>query len=102
MEQLTTTCDSDGTDGVSWEELESCMKEYQEKMDEREIPRPSREKFNSLDTNSDGILTDAEWQKFRKSQTCTVQLPSQYCDYSSGGCEWVCDLGVCGCTGQTP
>ena len=65
---MMTSCNSDGTDGVSWQELQSCMKKHKKEMAEHQIPQPSREEFNSVDNNSDGIVTDAEWKKFLKSQ----------------------------------
>ena len=40
------------------------MKKHEKEMTEHQIPQPSREEFNALDINSDGIVTDAEWKKF--------------------------------------
>merc|ERR1719348_1024762 len=50
-------CESDGADGLTWDEVEKC----EAKFPDFEIPLPTFADFKEFDLNNDGILFIQEW-----------------------------------------
>merc|ERR1711955_16144 len=57
-------CDTDGDDGLSWDEVEACEDAFGDMLEEKGIALPSEDDFNASDLNGDGILLFEEWEEW--------------------------------------
>merc|ERR1711936_366818 len=56
-------CDTDGDEGLSWDEVEKCEDKYKLFLDVDSFDHlPNKEEFESFDTNEDGVLFYKEWE----------------------------------------
>merc|ERR1712133_93731 len=56
--------DTDGDDGLSWDEVEACEDAFGDMLEEKGIALPSEDDFNASDLNGDGILLFEEWEEW--------------------------------------
>merc|ERR1712179_198396 len=54
-------CESDHTEGLTWDEVEECEDTYGEELLAQGLAVPSYQDFKDADTNGDGILMFEEW-----------------------------------------
>merc|ERR1712183_356710 len=57
-------CNQDKEEGLTWEEVENCEKEFAVVLAAQNIPVPTEEDFNTADLNNDGILFFQEWEEW--------------------------------------
>merc|ERR1712080_588635 len=61
-------CESDGEEGLTWEEVASCEEVYAPVLQQSGSSVPTQEDFLSADLNSDGILLFEERVKWAELQ----------------------------------
>merc|ERR1712080_547490 len=61
-------CESDGEEGLTWEEVASCEEVYGPVLQQSGSSVPTQEDFLSADLNSDGILLFDEWVEWAELQ----------------------------------
>merc|ERR1711962_48189 len=57
-------CETDGVDGLSWDEVEACEDMFGDQLEELGIALPSEDDFNASDLNGDGTLLFEEWEEW--------------------------------------
>merc|ERR1719391_634494 len=60
-EKAFAMCESDGDDGLTWAEVESCEVSLGQRLLIFNIPLPSKADFEESDCNNDGVLFFNEW-----------------------------------------
>merc|ERR1711890_145112 len=61
-------CDSDGTEGLTWAEVEKCLEKYSMLVEAFVHFLPTHEEFDSFDLNKDGTLLLEEWTAAHQSE----------------------------------
>merc|ERR1712243_381124 len=62
--QAFEQCESDGEEGLTWEEVEDCEAIFGPMLTDQGIVLPTEEDFQASDLNKDGILLFKEWQEW--------------------------------------
>merc|ERR1712115_72685 len=62
--QAFEQCETDGVDGLSWDEVEACEDMFGDQLEELGIALPSEDDFNASDLNGDGTLLFEEWEEW--------------------------------------
>merc|ERR1712243_536261 len=57
-------CESDGEEGLTWEEVEECEEIFGPMLTDQGIVLPTEEDFQASDLNKDGILLLREWKEW--------------------------------------
>merc|ERR1712115_629531 len=57
-------CESDGEEGLTWEEVEDCEEIFGPMLTDQGIVLPTEEDFQASDLNKDGILLLREWKEW--------------------------------------
>merc|ERR1712106_731353 len=60
--QSFVVCNTDGTPGLSWAEVELCEDNFGAMLTALNITIPSEDDFNAADLNGDGVLMLEEWE----------------------------------------
>merc|ERR1712098_122927 len=62
--QAFEQCESDGEEGLTWDEVEACEAIFGPMLNDQGIVLPSEEDFQASDLNKDGILLFKEWKEW--------------------------------------
>merc|ERR1711955_200168 len=62
--QAFEQCESDGEEGLTWDEVEECEAMFGPMLTDQGIDLPTEEDFQASDLNKDGILLYREWQEW--------------------------------------
>merc|ERR1712112_741551 len=62
--QAFEQCESDGEEGLTWDEVEECEALFGPMLTDQGIDLPTEEDFQASDLNKDGILLYREWQEW--------------------------------------
>merc|ERR1712243_460221 len=62
--QAFEQCESDGEEGLTWDEVEECEAIFGPMLSDQGIDLPTEEDFQASDLNKDGILLYKEWQEW--------------------------------------
>merc|ERR1712215_375902 len=62
--QAFEQCESDGEDGLTWDEVEACEAIFGPMLTDQGIVLPTEEDFQASDLNKDGILLLKEWKEW--------------------------------------
>merc|ERR1712058_128628 len=57
-------CESDGEEGLTWDEVEECEEIFGPMLTDQGIVLPTEEDFQASDLNKDGILLLREWKEW--------------------------------------
>merc|ERR1712002_399268 len=57
-------CNTDGDDGLTWDEVYKCEELFSQILDGQGIDVPTKKDFDSADLNQDGILKFEEWEEW--------------------------------------
>merc|ERR1712243_322818 len=57
-------CESDGEEGLTWNEVEECEEIFGPMLTDQGIVLPTEEDFEASDLNKDGILLLREWKEW--------------------------------------
>merc|ERR1711962_1333478 len=60
--QAFEKCESDGEEGLTWDEVEACEAIFRPMLTDQGIVLPTEEDFQASDLNKDGILLLKEWK----------------------------------------
>ena len=61
IRESLTICNTDEVPGVCWEEVQACVKVHETILKEIEFPELTKEEFDIVDIDSDGTVTEIEW-----------------------------------------
>merc|ERR1712240_622922 len=61
--QAFEQCESDGEEGLTWDEVEECEAMFGPMLTDQGIDLPTEEDFQASDLNKDGILLYKEWME---------------------------------------
>merc|ERR1712112_510141 len=62
--QAFEQCESDGEEGLTWDEVEECEAIFGPMLTDQGIDLPTEEDFQASDLNKDGILLYKEWMEW--------------------------------------
>merc|ERR1711955_89005 len=62
--QAFEQCESDGEEGLTWDEVEECEAMFGPMLTDQGIDLPTEEDFQASGLNKDGILLYREWQEW--------------------------------------
>merc|ERR1712112_670314 len=62
--QAFEQCESDGEEGLTWDEVEECEAMFGPMLTDQGIDLPTEEDFQASDLNKDGILLYKEWMEW--------------------------------------
>merc|ERR1711872_793161 len=62
--QAFEQCESDGEEGLTWDEVEECEAIFGPMLTDQGIVLPTEEDFQASDLNKDGILLLREWKEW--------------------------------------
>merc|ERR1712112_489175 len=62
--QAFEQCESDGEEGLTWDEVEACEAMFGPMLTDQGIDLPTEEYFQASDLNKDGILLYKEWKEW--------------------------------------
>merc|ERR1719481_916936 len=62
--QAFEQCESDGEEGLTWDEVEACEAIFGPMLTDQGIVLPTEEDFQASDLNKDGILLLREWKEW--------------------------------------
>merc|ERR1712126_454317 len=62
--QAFEQCESDGEEGLTWDEVEECEAMFGPMLTDQGIDLPTEEDFQASDLNKDGILLYREWMEW--------------------------------------
>merc|ERR1712126_206519 len=62
--QAFKQCESDGEEGLTWDEVEACEAMFGPILTDQGIDLPTEEDFEASDLNKDGILLYKEWKEW--------------------------------------
>merc|ERR1712243_333379 len=62
--QAFEQCESDGEEGLTWDEVEACEAMFGPMLADQSIDLPTEEDFQASDLNKDGILLYKEWKEW--------------------------------------
>merc|ERR1712133_49140 len=62
--QAFEQCESDGEEGLTWDEVEACEAMFGPMLTDQGIDLPTEEDFQASDLNKDGILLYKEWKEW--------------------------------------
>merc|ERR1712240_869595 len=62
--QAFEQCESDGEEGLTWDEVEECEALFGPMLTDQGIDLPTEEDFQASDLNKDGILLYKEWMEW--------------------------------------
>merc|ERR1711962_749470 len=62
--QAFEQCESDGEEGLTWDEVEACEAIFGPMLTDQGIVLPTEEDFHASDLNKDGILLLKEWKEW--------------------------------------
>merc|ERR1712126_483313 len=62
--QAFEQCESDGEEGLTWDEVEECEEIFGPMLTDQGIVLPTEEDFQASDLNKDGILLYKEWKEW--------------------------------------
>merc|ERR1712133_305547 len=62
--QAFEQCESDGEEGLTWDEVEACEAMFGPMLTDQGIDLPTEEDFEASDLNKDGILLLREWKEW--------------------------------------
>merc|ERR1712243_277434 len=62
--QAFEQCESDGEEGLTWDEVEECEAMFGLMLTDQGIDLPTEEDFQASDLNKDGILLYKEWMEW--------------------------------------